>query len=249
MFGARAGVECHSGGSLQTSPSAGCWAQSHRELIGYLRLRAFLTTLITLIVYRAAYDLLISSVLTAISATMPESPLWNELGDGAFLHLPTVAWVFLAVAVFGHIFLTRLRAGWHVTAIGGSRLLRIQLRDPVRSTVAMCYVASGVLTAAGAVCFASRLATTGGDVGVGLEVTALTAAVIGGISLGGGNGSVTKAVVGTFIVLAITANGLTSLSVSGGANRMVLASILIVAAMVDIRWLKNRHRIISKACM
>lgn len=213
-------------------------------LIGFLRLRAFLTTLITLIVYRAAYDLLILEYSTAISAKMPESAVWAFLGDGTFMHVPTVAWLFAAVAIFGHVFMTRLRKGWHVAAIGGSRRSAYNSGIPVRSTVAMCYVAAGVLTAAGAVCFASRLATAGGDVGVGLEVTALTAAVIGGISLGGGNGSVTKAVIGTLIVLAIT-NGLTSLSVSGGANRMILAGILLVAAVIDIRWLKNRHRIIS----
>ena len=73
----------------------------------------------------------------------------------------------------------------------------------------------------------------------------LTAAVLGGISLGGGKGSVAKALVGTLIVLLIT-NGLTTLSVRGGFNRMVLAGILLVAAMIDIRWLKNRTRIISK---
>lgn len=213
-------------------------------LIGYLRLRAFLTTLITLIVYRAAYDLLILEYSTAISAHMPESALWAFIGDGTFGYVPTVAWLFVAVAIFGHVFMTRLRKGWHIAAIGGSRRSAYNSGIPVRSTVAMCYVAAGVLTAAGAVCFASRLATAGGDVGVGLEVTALTAAVIGGISLGGGNGSVAKAVIGTLIVLAIT-NGLTSLSVSGGANRMILAGILLAAAMIDIRWLKNRHRIIS----
>lgn len=213
-------------------------------LIGFLRLRAFLTTLITLIVYRAAYDLLILEYSTAISAHMPESALWALIGDGTLLGVPTVAWLFAAVAVFGHVFMTRLRKGWHIAAIGGSRRSAYNSGIPVRSTVATCYVAAGVLTAAGAVCFASRLATAGGDVGVGLEVTALTAAVIGGISLGGGNGSVAKAVIGTLIVLAIT-NGLTSLSVSGGANRMILAGILLAAAMIDIRWLKNRHRIIS----
>ena len=87
--------------------------------------------------------------------------------------------------------------------------------------------------------FASRLGTAGGDIGVGLEVTVLTAAVLGGISLGGGKGSVTKALVGTLIVLFLI-NGLTTLSVSGGVNRMVLAGILLLAAMIDIRWLKNR---------
>src|SRR5207245_11610549 len=92
---------------------------------------------------------------------------------------------------------------------------------------------------------AARLATVGGDIGVGLEVTALTAAVLGGISLGGGKGSVAKALVGTLIVLLIT-NGLITMSAPGGVTRMVLAGILILAAVIDIRWLKNRHRIISK---
>ena len=46
--------------------------------------------------------------------------------------------------------------------------------------------------------------------------------MLGGISLGGGSGSVAKAVVGTLIVLLIT-NGLTDLSAPGGVNRMVLA--------------------------
>src|SRR6202034_3879704 len=40
--------------------------------------------------------------------------------------------------------------------------------------------------------------------------------------------------------------GMTTLSFSGGANRMVLAAVLLVAAIIDIRWLKNRNRIISK---
>jgi len=73
----------------------------------------------------------------------------------------------------------------------------------------------------------------------------LTATVLGGISLGGGKGSVAKALAGTLIVLFVI-NGLTTLSVSGGVNRMILAGVLLVAATIDIRWLKNRTRIISK---
>ena len=159
--------------------------------------------------------------------------------------MPSVVLVYLVVAIFGHIFLTRLRPGWHVTAIGGSRRSAYNSGIPVRRTIALCYVASGVLTAIGALFFAARLGTVGGDVGVGLEVTVLTATVLGGISLGGGKGSVAKALVGTLIVLFLI-NGMTTLSVSGGVNRMVLAGVLLVAATIDIRWLKNRTRIISK---
>jgi ribose transport system permease protein len=214
-------------------------------LIGYFRLRAFITTLITLIIYRSAYDILIQQYSTQIAGGLPESDLWDLMGSGDILGLPTVAWIYAAVAIFGHIFLTRLRPGWHITAIGGSRRSAYNSGINVRRTISMCYVASGVLTALGATFFAARLATVGGDIGVGLEVTVLTAAVLGGISLGGGKGSVTKALVGTLIVLLIT-NGLTTMSAPGGVNRMVLATILVLAAMIDIRWLKNRNRIISK---
>lgn len=214
-------------------------------LIGYFRLRAFLTTLITLIVYRALYDILTTEYATAIAGSMPDSPTWDFVGAGAWIGVPTVVWVYAAVAIFGHIFITRLRAGWHITAIGGSRRSAYNTGIAVRKTVARCYVASGVLTALGGVFFASRLSTAGGDIGVGLEVTVLTAAVLGGISLGGGKGSVAKALVGTLIVLLIV-NGLTSTGLDGGYNRMVLAAILLLAAVVDIRWLKNKHRIVNK---
>ncbi|WP_396434645.1 ABC transporter permease [Limnohabitans sp.] len=214
-------------------------------LIGFFRLRAFLTTLITLIIYRAMYDLAIADYATAIAGGFPESSVWEAIGNGGWFGVPTVVWCYALVAVFGHIFLTRLRPGWHITAIGGSRRSAYNTGIAVRRTVALTYVASGVLTAVGGVFFASRLATAGGDIGVGLEVLVLTAAVIGGISLGGGKGSVMKAMVGTLIVLLVI-NGMTSLSLHGGFNRMVLASILILAAVIDIRWLKNRHRIVSK---
>src|SRR3954454_5791027 len=214
-------------------------------LIGYLRLRAFITTLITLIIYRSAYDLLIQRYSNTIASAFPDIPSWNFIGDGAVFGIPSVALVYIAIAIFGHIFLTRLRPGWHITAIGGSRRSAYNFGIPVRGTIALCYVASGVMTSIGALFFAARLGTVGGDVGVGLEVTVLTATVLGGISLGGGKGSVAKALVGTLIVLFVI-NGLTTLSVSGGVNRMVLAGILLIAATIDIRWLKNRTRIISK---
>ncbi len=214
-------------------------------LIGYFRLRAFITTLITLIIYRAAYDLLIQQYSTQIAGGLSESDVWDFMGGGDVLGVPIVALIYLVAAIFGHIFLTRLRPGWHITAIGGSRRSAYNSGIAVRRTVTMCYVTSGVMTAVGGMFFASRLSTVGGDIGVGLEVTVLTAAVLGGISLGGGKGSVAKAVVGTLIVLMIT-NGLVTMSAPGGVNRMVLAGVLILAAVIDIRWLKNRHRIISK---
>ena len=214
-------------------------------LIGYLRLRAFITTLITLIIYRSAYDLLIQRYSNAIASAFPDIPSWNFIGGGDLFGIPSVALVYIVIAIFGHVFLTRLRPGWHITAIGGSRRSAYNSGIPVRRTIALCYVASGVLTSIGALFFAARLGTVGGDIGVGLEVIVLTATVLGGITLGGGKGSVVKSMVGVLIVLLVT-NGLTAMNARGGVNRMALATILLAAAMVDIRWQKNRTRIISK---
>ena len=51
-------------------------------LIGYLRLRAFITTLITLIIYRSAYDLLLFDYSNKIAAAFPDIPSWNFVGGG-----------------------------------------------------------------------------------------------------------------------------------------------------------------------
>ena len=107
-------------------------------LIGYLRLRAFITTLITLIIYRSAYDLLLFDYSNKIAAAFPDIPSWNFLGGGGIVGVPSVVLVYIVVAVFGHVFLTRLRPGWHVTAIGGSRRSAYNSGIPVRRTIALC---------------------------------------------------------------------------------------------------------------
>lgn len=214
-------------------------------LIGYLRMRAFLTTMVTLIVYKAANDMLNAKIGVQISANFPDAPAWDFLGYGTFLSVPVIVWVFGVVAIAGHIFLTRLRAGWHVLAIGGNRRSAYNTGLPVKRVVALSYVASGVFTAAGAIFYASRLASPGADTGKGLEIVVLTAAILGGIRLGGGKGSVMKAMLGTLIVLLLT-NGMLRMAMPAGLSRVILATILLLAALLDIRWFKNRHKAVQE---
>ncbi|MEJ2623225.1 MAG: SMP-30/gluconolactonase/LRE family protein [Pseudolabrys sp.] len=214
-------------------------------LIGYLRMRAFLTTMVTLIVYRAANNMLNALVGVQISSSLPDNPPWDFLGMGTVLGIPIVVWVFAVVAIGGHIFLTRLRAGWHLMAIGGNRRSAYNTGLPVRRMVALSYLASGVFAATAAVFYASRLASPGADTGKGMEILVLTAAILGGIRLGGGKGSVTKAVLGTLIVLLLT-NGMLQLAVSAGVSRVIFATILLLAALLDIRWFKNRHKAVQE---
>jgi ribose transport system permease protein len=69
--------------------------------------------------------------------------------------------------------------------------------------------------------------------------------VVGGNSLGGGRGSVAKGVMGAIIVLVMT-NSLIRLGFGTGSNQMFLGLLLAAAVTLDIRWLKNRHKVLSE---
>lgn len=214
-------------------------------LIGYLRLRAFLTTLVTLIIVRAVVDMLLLRYAQAMSVSFYESPLWDLMGLGGFFGIPFSFVVLVIVSVVGHILLTRSRPGWRMMAIGGSRRSAHNIGLSVRGTICAAYTISGMLCGLAGVLYASRLSGAGTDTGMGLEIAALTAAVLGGNSLGGGRGSIVKALIGALVVLLMT-NGVLRLGLNSGSGPMVLGLTLIFAVFVDVKWLKNRDKLLSK---
>jgi ribose transport system permease protein len=214
-------------------------------LVGYLRLRAFLTTLVTLIIVRAIVDMMLLKYSVAIAAGFVDSDLWYYFGEGDVLGVPFSVATALVLALVAHLVLSRSRVGWHVLAVGGSRRSAHNVGIPARRVICMTYVVSGTLAALSGVLFASRLGGAGADTGVGLEIAALTAAVLGGNSLGGGRGSAAKAIIGAIIVM-IMVNGLVRIGVTRGGSSLLLGMVLLAAVAIDVRWLKNRHKFLSK---
>jgi ribose transport system permease protein len=214
-------------------------------LIGYLRLRAFITTLVTLVIYRALYDIIFPRIASAIVGNTPESPAWDLLAFGDVYGIPISFLIFAVIAIVIHIALSRLRPGWRLRAVGGARKSAYNAGINVKATVCMAYVTSGVLTAIAAFLFAARLGSTGADTGIGLEISVLTAVVLGGVSLGGGRGSVGSAIIGAILVIVLT-NGLIRLSTPGSVNQLLLGLVLIAAVLFDAKWVKNRAKILSR---
>ncbi len=214
-------------------------------LIGFLRLRAFITTLVTLIIGRAAYDILVVSFGSKIQLSMASSNAWDFVGDGTLLGISIPVLAAIALAIVTHVALTRSRPGWHVLAVGGSRRSAYNSGIRVRQTVFLTYVFSGLCSSAAGFLIATRLSGVGPGTGQGLEILALTAAVVGGNSLGGGRGSIAKGLMGAVIVLVMT-NGLIRLGYGSGTNQMVLGIMLAAAVILDIRWLKNRGKVLHE---
>jgi ribose transport system permease protein len=213
-------------------------------LVGYLRLRAFVTTLVTMIVVLAIVESLSMRYGVEISASLVESPLWDFLAGGKVLGTP-FSFVLLMIAGLGiHMILTRTGPGWRLSAVGGSRRAAHNAGLAVPRIVASSYVVSSMLVGVGGILYAARLGNAGSTAGQGMEALALTAALLGGNSLGGGRGSVAKAFVGTVVVMTIS-NGLVTLGAVQGLPSIIIGGILLFAVAVDIKWLKNRHKILA----
>ncbi|MEW9807896.1 ABC transporter permease [Mesorhizobium sp. ZMM04-5] len=214
-------------------------------LVGFLRLRAFLTTLVTFIIGRAVFDILVVNYGADIQTSMASSDVWDFIGDGSVHGFSVPVITAVVVALMTHIALTRSRPGWHVLAVGGSRRSSHNAGIQVRRTVFFTYVFSGFCASLAGFLIACRLSGAGPGTGLNLEILALTAAVVGGNSLGGGRGSVAKGIMGAIIVLVMT-NGLIRLGYGTGTNQMVLGLMLAIAVTIDIRWLKNRHKVLNE---
>ncbi|MFK5980691.1 MAG: SMP-30/gluconolactonase/LRE family protein [Rhizobiaceae bacterium] len=215
-------------------------------LIGYLRLRAFLTTLVTLIAVRAVVELL--TINYAVIVSIPKQPveIWDYLGYAKIFGFPASLVVATTVAIAAHVVLTRMRFGWQLSAVGGSRRSAYNLGLPVKRVICSTYILSGALAGATAIFYAARLGSTSGSVGVGLEIVILTAAVLGGNSLGGGRGSVAKAVIGTVIIVLIT-SGVVRMGLRTGAGDLILGFVLLSAVAIDVKWMKNRLKVLNRA--
>ena len=214
-------------------------------LVGYLRLRAFLTTLVTLIVVRALVDSLLLGYSQQIGAAPITSAVWDYLAFGTVFGMSVSFLTACVLAVAIHIVLTRLRPGWHVIAVGGSRRAAHNAGIDVRRTICLTYVVSGIFAALAGIFYAARLMSLGAETGVGLEITILTAVVLGGTSLGGGRGSVVKTVLGVATVVVIT-NSLLRFNLPSGSSALALGMILLIAVAIDVRWVKNKRKILDQ---
>ena len=214
-------------------------------LIGYLKARPFLTTLVTLIILRASVNLLNERFATVFATNSIDSDAWDFLGEGTILGVPCNAATLIVVLLIGHIFLSRSRYGWRLTAIGASRKAARHAGIRVERMLLATYMLSGALCAVGGVFYAARQGSTDSTTGVGWEFQALTAVIIGGASVSGGRGTVWRAMIGAIIVFVLT-NGLVRNGVPGYITSAITGSILLVAIGIDVKWAKNRGKVIQK---
>ncbi|MES2476272.1 MAG: ABC transporter permease [Verrucomicrobiota bacterium] len=138
-------------------------------------------------------------------------PSFLALGNADVAGLPAQVWVFLVVAAGIWFLVHRTTVGRSFRAIGyaadGARYAGI----PVARNTSLAYILAGAVAGLAAVILVSRLGEARANAGIGYELLAITAVVLGGVSIFGGSGTVAGTFLG-WIALAILNNGLTRIS-------------------------------------
>ncbi len=212
--------------------------------IAFRKMRPFITTLVTLVAFGGAAAALQSAYSFELSMPVPDI-VWDFLGEGTIATVPT-GWVFFAVVlIVMHVGLTRSRWGWWVAAVGSDRRSARRNGIPVDRVTFLVYVLSGTLAGLAALLTSARVGRTDPDVGQGWEIIALTAVVLGGVSLKGGRGSVLRATVG-IIVVQVIQQATVAMRLEGSYYTVILATALLVFAVLDLQWGKYRQRTADK---
>lgn len=144
----------------------------------------------------------------------------------------------LGLVVAAHYTLERTVFGRYIVAIGtnevAARISGITTRPYKMAVLAL----SGALAGLGGLFNAAYLGAADPNAGLGLELSAIAAAVIGGTSLMGGRGSIVGAFAGVLII-AVLQNGLAQLGASEPTKRLLTGAVIILAVLID-RW-RLRH--------
>lgn len=162
----------------------------------------------------------------------PEPFLW--LGQGYVADIPVQVWILALTAVLFHLALTRTAWGRSVFSIGANEAAARLSGVPVNRVKMQVYMLSGFMSALAAVIYAAHVSVAKPDAGLGFELTAITAVVLGGTAVSGGEGGV----LGTLIALLMVGflrSGLTLARVPSEAQDMMVGLLLIVVVAID-RW-------------
>lgn len=165
--------------------------------------------------------------------------LFTVIGSGIVGVFSVSFLIFLALLLILYVFQNLTYMGRAIRLTGGNKTAANLAGIHVGKSIVTVYTISGFMAAVGAIVLFSRVTTASPVLGRGFELNAILAVVVGGTSLSGGNGSVTRTVLGTMLVILL-ANCMNLLGVTVYMQNVMKGLLLILAIWLDNR--KERGR-------
>jgi ribose/xylose/arabinose/galactoside ABC-type transport system permease subunit len=197
-------------------------------LIQRLRLPPFIATLGMLGVARG---IVVGTTSGQGVSGLPKE--FTAIGQGYLGPVPIPVIVMIGVAIVVGLFLAYHLWGTYIFAIGGNETAAILTGLPVARVKVFVYILCGLLSGLAGVLVVSRVGVSLPGQSLGYELQVIAAAVIGGVSLTGGRGTVLGAVLGAMII-GLIQNALVLLAVPPYWQQAFIGGIIILAAVVDI---------------
>lgn len=206
-------------------------------LVGVIRLNSFVATLGMMSIYTGAILLFMKQAPSLFGSQ--NMTVYKFLGQGSVLGIPTPVLILAVVAVACSLILRRTVYGAHIYAVGSNASsARFSGINPAAVIVSV-YTISGLLTGLASIVMCSRILSAQPKMGAGYEFTALTAIVLGGLSIKGGKGNILGTLVGV-LILGIIDNSFTILGLDSNLQYIVKGAILVIAVAVQIRSERRR---------
>jgi ribose transport system permease protein len=197
--------------------------------------------------------LAMSSIVRGVVLIASEGTIFRTTGDAAAITVialgrwrlfPIAGLFFIGAMMLGWLILRKMTVGHYVYAIGGSESASTLAGVPVKRTIIFTYATMGAFAAVSGILLMARTGSALTSAGLGLELEAITAAVIGGTRLGGGAGSISGTVLGV-LLLGVIRNGLNLNGVSPFWQPFVVGCILLLTVTIS-RGTRGRGRILSR---
>ena len=199
-------------------------------LIAYAGVPAFVVTLGMLSAARSLAMVLSNNKMIWEFGPQHDLLLW--IGGGSTWGLPHPLYVLLLLAVTMSLVYRWTRWGQHVFAIGGNEQAATLAGIPVRRLKVSIYMFSAFTAGLAGILMTGWLGSVTTNLGQGMELTVIAAAVIGGANLAGGEGTAIGAVVGALLIEVIR-NSLILLGISTFWQGMFIGTFIVIAVGFD----------------
>lgn len=169
-------------------------------------------------------------------------PLMVYVGQGRPLGIPMPVIIFVITAIVAHIVLAYTRFGRHTLAVGDSEAAARAAGIRVERHRRILYTISGALAGLAGMLFMARVNSGDPTAGLNYELTAITAAIIGGTNLFGGRASILGTMIGA-LIMGVLQNGLNLLAVQSYYQQMAIGAVLILAVFIDQYQIRKESRV------
>lgn len=203
----------------------------------------FIATLGTQWIFRGFTNILGAGKPVSVRGAIHEglADKFYFIGGGRFLGIPVPVYIFVVCGIILSFVLSKTVYGRNLYAAGSNaEAARLSGINVTKTSIIAYLICDGMAGLAGVI-LAARLVSAQTNAGTGYEFEGIFAAVIGGVSLAGGEGTILGAICGAFVV-AILRNGLNLNGVNSFWQQVILGVIIVIAVYIDVRRVRSQAK-------